>query len=249
MAHARRQHPNAVLTPTGRARMVGLCHRAGAGRLKQPLSGSRSTPRRSASGVTGSSPKASTAWRIGRVGRKRSPNQTGPTVQRRVRGAAHPASVGCCPHRPRARPGPVDRASDPAPCRTRPARVLRPCHRRRAAPPLSTRGSARRARACGREEDLRHPDRRRVAHPRPRSSADGEALHVSATGSSTPPIDDRTRLAYSEILTDEQAETTTAFWTPAHPGSPPRHHRRTGADRQRLLLPIALSPPPRRHRT
>ncbi len=57
MAHARRQHPNAVLTPAGRRRMVCVCS-IGAGRSRPPQSGSRSTQRRCASGAIGLSPKA-----------------------------------------------------------------------------------------------------------------------------------------------------------------------------------------------
>ena len=60
------------------------------------------------------------------------------------------------------------------------------------------------------------PDRRRLAHPRPRptrppvkrSSAGYRYIHTA--------LDDRTRLAYSEILDDEQAVTAAAFWHRAH---------------------------------
>ncbi len=58
MAHARSQHPNAPLTPEGRRRMV-RCVVDGGWTVRRPLSGSRSMPRRCASGGTGSLLKVS----------------------------------------------------------------------------------------------------------------------------------------------------------------------------------------------
>ena len=104
-----------------------------------------------------------------------SPNQTRPAVLRRVValrrrhrwGAAHighdlgvaPSTVQAILHREGL--GSLD-------CGDRP----RPASR----PPVSAR-AARRARACRRQEDLRYPERGRLAHPRPRPSTHPEALH------------------------------------------------------------------------
>ena len=63
-------------------------------------------------------------------------------------------------------------------------------------------------------------------------------------------VDDHSRLAYSEVLTDERKETATGLLA-AGPGllRRPRHHRRTRPDRQRLLLQVqAVHPDPHRSR-
>lgn len=39
--------------------------------------------------------------------------------------------------------------------------------------------------------------------------------HTPATATYTPPVEDHSRLAYSEIHADEKKETATAFWTRA----------------------------------
>ena len=71
-----------------------------------------------------------------------------------------------------------------------------------------------------------------------------------ATGSSTPCFDDCSRLAYSEILTDEQAVTAAGFWRRAHTWFAAHGITdRTSPHRQRVLLPLtAVARRARRHR-
>ena len=121
MVHARQQHPNAVLTPTGRRRMVvcvfehGWTIEATAERFQVDAKTVRKwRDRFLAEGVDGLLDRSSRPHC--------SPNQTRPAIQRRVVALRTSASLGCRPHRPRARPGPLDGASDPAPRRSRPAR-------------------------------------------------------------------------------------------------------------------------------
>ena len=53
-------------------------------------------------------------------------------------------------------------------------------------------------------------------------------------------VDDHSRLAYSEICSDECQETAAAFWGRAQGVlRRPWHHRPAGVNRQRLLLPVA----------
>ena len=59
MSHARSQHPNAPLTPRVVGGWSAVCSSM-VGRSRRPRSGSRSTRRRCGSGVTGSSPRATT---------------------------------------------------------------------------------------------------------------------------------------------------------------------------------------------
>ena len=99
VSHARSQHPNALLTPEGRRRMVACVHRATAGRSRRPRSGSRSTRRRSASGATGSSPKAMPVCSTGSSRPHRSPNRTRARASPTGAAAAPQASLGRRSHR------------------------------------------------------------------------------------------------------------------------------------------------------
>ena len=186
--------------------MVDWCSMM-AGRSKPPRSGSRSMPRRSASGATGSSPRARRACWIGPVAPHRP--RTGPlAVRRRGDPAAPQASVGSRPHRATNRPGRLDGPSDPA----MPGWVGstgRPGHQPRAG----------RRYQRDRPGELIHVDVKKIA-----------GIPTGAAGGSTDEattrhrrmrrrlpvhphrLDDRTRIAYSEILDDEQAGTAVAFW-------------------------------------
>ena len=248
MAHARSQHPNARADP-GRvgAGWSPACS-SRAGRSKRPRSGSRSTPRRCASGATGSSPKA-TAGLLDRSSRDRTAHRTG----RRAR-----VGGGCCELRRKRRWGADHIAHEVGLAASTVQAILRAAGLGRLdrgdratdtepAAPLPAR-TARRADPRRRQEDRRHPRRRRLAHPRPRPSDDhgghsGVGYRYIHTA-----IDDRTRLAYSEILDDEQAATAAAFWRRAAAlVRRSRHHLRTSPHRQRLLLPLralAAAPAP-----
>ena len=66
-----------------------------------------------------------------------------------------------------------------------------------------------------------------------RSTVGWDFVHVA--------IDDCTRLAYVEVLTDEKAITVDRVPTPrGRVLRAPRHHRRAAADRQRLGLPLTV---------
>ena len=129
--------------------------------------------------------------------------------------AAQPAPLGCRPHRATRSGWP------PRPCR-------RCCAPRvsagsttatgppaRTGAPLSTR-PARRTRPRRRQEARRDPRRRRLADPRPRPSPPTSAASSVGYRFLHTAIDDRTRLAYSEVLDDEQGATAAAFWHRAH---------------------------------
>jgi hypothetical protein len=83
-------------------------------------------------------------------------------------------------------------------------------------------------RVHGRDSDIR----RRTDAARSRGQLVGHEFVHSA-------VDDHSRLAYCEVLPDEQAATAVAFWGQgAGLLRRPRRHRRAGADRQRLGLPL-----------
>ena len=89
--------------------------------------------------------------------------------------------------------------------------------------PLRTR-PARRAGPHGRQEDRPHPRRRRLASPRPRRWAPPPPARTARIGFDYvhSVVDDHSRLAYSEILADEKADTCAAFFArAARPTSPP----------------------------
>ena len=96
----------------------------------------------------------------------------------------------------------------------------------------------------------RIPERRRLAGPWPGSAQD-RRVHVARTTQPAPAhrlrgyaylhhaVDDHSRLAYSEIHADERKETAVGVLaTSPRLVRPPRHHRASRADRQRLLLPL-----------
>ena len=187
MAHARSQHPNAALTPAGRRRMVACVARRTAGRSRRPRSGSRSTPRRCASGATGSSPKATTGCWTAPAGRTVHRTRPAQRSQRRVVALRRRHRWGADHIAPRARPRRLDGAGDPASRRPRPPRPRRPRHRRRAGRgATSATGPVSWSTSTSRSSPG-IPDRRRLADPRPRPSAPTAKRSASATASSTPP--------------------------------------------------------------
>ena len=73
------------------------------------------------------------------------------------------------------------------------------------------------------QEARPHPRRRRLARPRPAAGGRNSRSHHAARsrpvigyGFIHTAVDDHSRLAYTEILADEQAATAAAFWVRAH---------------------------------
>ena len=114
--------------------------------------------------------------------------------------------------RPQGRPGAVDGAEDPHRGGPRALGPRRPRHQTGAGALSARKGRWTRPR--GHQEAARHPPRRRLARPRarpgptPGAKAGYRYLHTA--------LDDRSRVAYSEILNDEQAITAAAFYQRAH---------------------------------
>jgi transposase InsO family protein len=213
VAHARQQHPNAVLTPTGRRRMVacvieqGWSIEATAERFQVDAKTVRKwRDRFIAEGVDGLLDRSSRP--------ARSPNQTRSSLQRRVValrtrhrwGAAHIGhEVGLAASTVQAilrreglgRLDTGDRATDVAPIRRyqrdRPGELIHVDVKKISGIPA---GGGWRIHGRGRAPTVK------------RSSTGYRFIHTA--------LDDRTRLAYSEILTDEQAVTAAAFWRRAH---------------------------------
>ena len=105
-----------------------------------------------------------------------------------------------------------------------------PHRRQEARPHPGRRGQARHAADCASTTTGVRP----TAAGRRRRTVGWEYVHIA--------IDDATRLAYAEVLTDEKA--THRDRVPAPRGRvlrPLRHHRRARADRQRLGLPLRPS--------
>jgi transposase-like protein len=212
VAHAR-QHPNAVLTPTGRARMVrcvvehGWTIEATAERFQIDAKTVRKwRDRFLTEGVAGLADRSSRP--------QRSPNQTRPTVQRRVIalrtrhrwGAAHIGhELGLAPSTVQAilrreglgRLDRKDRANSVEPVRRyqrdRPGELVHVDVKKISGIPT---GGGWRIHGRGRAPTVK------------RSTTGYRFIHTA--------IDDRTRLAYSEILTDEQAVTAAGFWRRAN---------------------------------
>jgi transposase InsO family protein len=117
---------------------------------------------------------------------------------------AQETAVGSGPHRPRTRHGRLDGAVDPAGRGPRPSRPGRPGHEHRTGPPLSDvkklsgipAGGGWRIHGRGQAPTVK------------RSTVGYRFLHTA--------IDDRTRIAYSEILDNEQATTAAGFWQRAY---------------------------------
>ena len=247
-------HRNAPLTETGRLRWPAASSRT-AGRCGGPRNGSRS--RHTARTLGRPLPRP----RRGRHGRPLQPART--TARDRTRRAANGGSSSC------GSPAAGDRPASPASC------GMRRLHRRTRScaatgwpawptwtgPPASIRRVVRRYER-DRPGELVHVDIKKLGqHPRrrrPQASSAGQRRRNSrdTTHDSAPPgigysylhtaVDDHSRLAYTEILADERA-------TPP-PGSGPAPQAwfaahgitdRTGAHRQRRLLPLPrLAPPP-----
>ena len=131
--------------------------------------------------------------------------------------------------------------SDPARRRLRPARSRRPRHRHRAGASLPAR-TPRRVDPRRRQEDRRHPQRWRLAAPRPRrrrytrhngpATATSTPRSMTAPGSSTP-----------RSTTTNKPSPPPGSGTAPPPGSRPRHHLRTSPHRQRLLLQVRTLAP------
>ena len=213
MVHARQQHPNAVLTPTGRFRMVmcvlehGWTIEATAERFQVDAKTVRKwRDRFLAEGVDGLLDRSSRP--------QCSPNQTRPAIQRRVValrtrhrwGAAHIGhELGLAPSTVQAilRRGGLgrldrgDRATNGYPPhryqRDRPGELVHVDVKKISGIPT---GGGWRIHGRGRAPTVK------------RSSIGYRFIHTA--------LDDRTRLAYSEILADEQAVTAAAFWRRAH---------------------------------
>ena len=136
--------------------------------------------------------------------------------------------------------------SGPAPPRPAPLVHARPADRR-ADPlleddrsPLRTR-TTRRTGPHGRQEDRPDPRRRRLACPRPPDGPTNRNGRKARIGYDYvhSVVDDHTRLAYSEILDDERADTCAAFFARAldYFAAHGITRDRTADDRQRLELP------------
>ena len=153
----------------------------------------------------------------------RSPNRTLARSAQAGAASASQASLGRRPHRPRDRPGRLDGASDPATRRLRPARLAA------TGPPREPVVRYQRERPG----ELIHVDVKKIAGipagggwrtPRPRQRPPPTATQVGYRFIHTA-LDDRTRLAYSEILDDEQAVTAAGSGAARHAGSPPSASR------------------------
>lgn len=213
MAHARQQHPNAVLTPTGRARMVacvidgGWTIEATAERFQVDAKTVRKwRDRFVAEGGDGLLDRSSRP--------RHSPNQTRPQLQRRVValrtrhrwGAAHighelhlaPSTVQAILHREGlGRLDSGDRATDIEPPRRyqreRPGELVHVDVKKISGIPN---GGGWRIHGRGNAPTVK------------RATTGYRYIHTA--------LDDRTRLAYSEIHTDEQAVTAAGFWRRAN---------------------------------
>ena len=213
MPHARQQHPNAVLTPTGRQRMVscvvddGWSVEATAERFQVDAKTVRKwRDRFLAEGVGGLLDRSSRPHR--------SPNQTRPAMQRRVValrtrhrwGAAHighelalaPSTVQAILRREG--PGRLDRGD-------RATNIEPPRRYQRDRPGELVHVDVKKVSGIPAGGGWRIHGRGQ-APPVKRSSVGDRFIHTA--------LDDRTRLAYSEILHDEQAVTAAAFWRRAH---------------------------------
>ena len=235
MAHARQQHPNAVLTPTGRRRMVacvveqGWTIEATAERFQVDAKTVRKWRDRFL-------PKGSTGCTIGpaaRIPRTRHRQRCSDGWSRCVAGiggalltsatssAWPPSTVQAILRREGlGRLDRGDRATATEPPRRyqrdRPGELVHVDVKKLSGIPT---GGGWRIHGRGQ------------APPVKRSTRGYRFIHTA--------IDDRTRLAYSEILDDEQAITAAGFWQRAHAWFAAHGiTHRTSPDRQRLLLPL-----------
>ncbi|MFZ0015127.1 MAG: IS481 family transposase [Acidimicrobiia bacterium] len=212
MLHARSQHPNAVLTPNGRRRMVRCLERgwsvaATAERFQvDPKTVRKWRDRLRAEGESGLRDRSSRPHR--------SPNRTPRARRREVIGlrkkrrwgadhigyelglaASTVQSILCSEGLGRLDAG--DRATDVEPVRRyqrdRPGELVHVDVKKLSGIPA---GGGWRIHGRGQ------------APPVKRSSVGYRFLHTA--------IDDRTRLAYSEVLTDEKGNTAAGFWHRAH---------------------------------
>ena len=194
------QHPNAALTPGMRREMVDLVVARGwspsavAGRFRAtPETVRKRCARFRSEGAAGLADRSSRP--------RRSPNRTSGDKRAQAVGLRRQRRCGGGPDRPRGGPGPVDCAEHLEPHRAGPVRPRRPGR----GPPrgaLSAR-NPRRAGTRRHEKAGRHLRRRRVQSTRPRPGDRYCCLHTA--------LDDRTRLACSEIPADEKP--------PPQPGS------------------------------
>ena len=239
-------HANARLTPAGRLRLAQLVVEQGwtLRRAAERWNCSVTTARRWADRYRAS--RAAPAWSTG--------PRAAPLPAPHPDAASSGGWSGCGSHAAGGRPGSptgwagaLDGAQDPAPLRLPAAGVDRPGHRGpdQVAPdadrptPTSTtrpatwststsRSSAGSPTAAAGASSGRQAGRQAT----PRQRGIGYCYIHNA-------VDDHSRLAYSELLTDERKETAAAFWTRANAYfDVRRHHRPAGADRQRLLLPL-----------
>ena len=211
MAHARSQHPNAVLTPQGRRRMVALCAGAGLddrgdrgavpGRRQDRAQVAGPVPRRGRGRVCRTGRADRTAHRTGHPGRRRAGGRSC-AAQRRwgadhiahelglaastVQSILRAAGLGRLDRGDRATDSRAGRAATSA---TGPASWSTSTSRRSPPSPPAAAGGC----TAG------------ATPPSPAHASVGyRYIHTA--------IDDRTRLAYCEILDDEQAATAAAFW-------------------------------------
>ncbi len=223
MAHARTAAPERAVDPGRPSADGGLRARAGAGRSKRPRSGSRSTPRRCASGATGSWPKATPGCRT--VSSRRTAHRAGPPerVRRQVLrlrrqrrwGADHIAyEIGLAASTVQ---------SDPERRRLRPPRPGRPGHRRRAGAPLPA-GPAGRADPRRRQEDRRRSRTAAAGGSTAAATTPPRGIRGPATATSTP------RSMTAPGSSTPRSTTTNKPSPPPGSGTaPPPGSRRTGS--------------------
>ena len=144
-----------------------------------------------------------------------------------------------------ARAAPLDRAPGADPLPAGPAGPPGPGHRPRRSAATSTPAPG----------ELVHVDIKKLGsipdgggHTRPAGRTGRNRDHERRAGAGYSylhnAVDDHSRLAYSEILADEKKETAAGVLAPRpRVLRRPRHHRRAGPDRQRLLLPLPRSSP------
>ena len=237
MTHARTQHPNAVLTPKGRRRMVdcvleqGWTIEATAERFQVDAKTVRKwRDRFLAEGDAGLRDRSIAAASLTEPNVPAARRREVLRLRKKRRwGADHIGS--------RDRSGRVDGAEHPEPPRAW-------------ADSIAVTGP-RRNRFVRYQRDrpgeLIHvdikkiagdPRRRRLAHPRPRQRPGQRPLRRRLPLSSTPPSMTAPGIVYSEIHDDEQAVTAVDVLAPSRRLVRfDRHRRRTGPHRQRVLLP------------
>ena len=196
MAHSgTAQHPNAALTPRMRRKMVDLVV-------------AQRWPPAAVAGRFRSEGPAGLADRSSRP--RRSPNRTSGDKRAQAVGLRQQRRCGGGPDRPRGRPGPADCAEHLEPHRAGPARPRRPG---RGPPP-------RCAISAKPPAELVHVDIKKLA-----AICGGGGCRAHGRGQAPAPkrpgdrycclhtaLDDRTRLACSEIPADEKAATAAGFW-------------------------------------